>query len=137
MELYLGEAVPQGSRWSGLSIGRLISDRTARNCVPGGRCRFPRISQGGIDIYEAHGRASKLYKEDEPMAELAPEMRKLCKARLLGLGYGCGPAKFVEVAKSYGVNMTESQAKEQVLLYRAQNPDTLAGQRWKTSSENG
>jgi hypothetical protein len=77
---------------------------------------FLGLVRGGIDIYEAHGRASKLYKEDEPMAELAPEMRKLCKARLLGLGYGCGPKKFIEVAKSYGVNMTESQANEQVLL---------------------
>jgi DNA polymerase len=61
------------------------------------------------------------------MAELAPEMRKLCKARLLGLGYGCGANTFLEVAKSFGVNMTEAEAKKQVLLYRAQNPDvTLA-----------
>jgi DNA polymerase len=59
------------------------------------------------------------------MAELAPEMRKLCKARLLGLGYGCGWQKFIEVAKSYGVSMTEAEAQKQVLLYRAQNPDVM------------
>ena len=86
---------------------------------------FLGLVRGGIDIYEAHGRASKLYNEDEPMAELAPEMRKLCKARLLGLGYGCGPTKFLEVAKSFGVNINEAEAKKQVLLYRAQNPDVM------------
>ena len=146
---------PHTKRWSGGGVINFqaipndgIGDISARQCLkaPAGRVLVsadlsqiePRVIaflvgdldflglvRGGIDIYEAHGRASKLYKEDEPMAELAPEMRKLCKARLLGLGYGCGPAKFVEVAKSYGVNMTESQAKEQVLLYRAQNPDVM------------
>jgi len=91
-----------------------------------GDADFLGLVRGGIDIYEAHGRASKLYNEDEPMAELAPEMRKLCKARLLGLGYGCGWQKFIEVAKSYGVSMTEAEARKQVLLYRAQNPDVMS-----------
>jgi DNA polymerase len=90
-----------------------------------GDADFLGLVRGGIDIYEAHGRASKLYNEDEPMAELAPEMRKLCKARLLGLGYGCGANTFLDVAKSFGVNMTEAEAKKQVLLYRAQNPDVV------------
>jgi len=83
---------------------------------------FIGLVRGGIDVYEAHGRASKLYNEDEPMAELAPEMRKLCKARLLGLGYGCGGGKFYEVAKSYGVSLTEQEAHAQVQKYRQQNP---------------
>ena len=87
--------------------------------------KFLGLVRGGIDIYEAHGRATKLYEEDEPMAELAPEMRKLCKARLIGLGYGCGPNKFIDVAKGFGVSMTEAEAKQQVYLYRAQNPDLI------------
>ena len=117
--------MPQGSRRSGTGIGRPISDRTLSDCILVGDLDFLGLVRGGIDIYEAHGRASKLYKEDEPMAELAPEMRKLCKARLLGWAMDAVLTKFVEVAKSYGVNMTESQAKEQVLLYRAQNPDVM------------
>ena len=144
---------PHTKRWSGGGVinfqaipNDAVADTSARKCLqaPQGRVivsadlsqieprviaylvgdqNFLGLVRGGIDIYEAHGRASKLYTEDEPMAELAPEMRKLCKARLLGLGYGCGANTFLEVAKSFGVTMTEAEAKKQVLLYRAQNPD--------------
>ena len=150
---------PHTKRWSGGGVINFqaipndsIGDISARQCLkaPAGRvlvsadlsqieprviaylvgdADFLGLVRGGIDIYEAHGRASKLYKEDEPMAELAPEMRKLCKARLLGLGYGCGWQKFIDVAKSYGVSMTESESKKQVLIYRAQNPDVVLA--WK------
>ena len=82
--------MPKGSRQSGLSIGRPIADRTAVIAFLVGDLDFLGLVRGGIDIYEAHGRASKLYKEDEPMAELAPEMRKLCKRDYSDLAMDAG-----------------------------------------------
>ena len=76
-------------------------------------------------LYEAHGRATGLYTEDEPMKDLAPELRHLCKARVLGLGYGCGPKKFGQVAQALTggkLNMTDSESRKQVKDFRNQNP---------------
>ena len=86
----------------------------------------------GIDLYEAHGRATGLYNEDEPMKDLAPELRHLCKARVLGLGYGCGYKKFGQVAEALTggkLKMTEAEAKKQVNDYRKNNP--LIVNQWK------
>ena len=33
---------------------------------------FLGLVRGGIDLYEAHGRATGLYNEDEPMKDLGP-----------------------------------------------------------------
>ena len=59
----------------------------------------------GIDIYEAHARLTMGYDRPEPLKSLAhiPEfelMRRLAKARELGLGFQCGWHKFVTFAKS-------------------------------------
>jgi len=86
---------------------------------------FLSLVRGGIDLYEAHGRASGLYQEDEPMKDLAPELRHLCKARVLGLGYGCGVKKFGQVASALTggkLNLSASEARSQVFNYRKQNP---------------
>jgi DNA polymerase len=93
---------------------------------------FLGLVRGGIDLYEAHGRASGLYNHDEPMKDLAPEMRHLCKARVLGLGYGCGFKKFGQVAEALTggkLRMTEAEAKKQVSDYRKNNP--LIVEQWK------
>ena len=93
---------------------------------------FLGLVRGGIDLYEAHGRATGLYNHDEPMKDLAPELRHLCKARVLGLGYGCGFKKFGQVAEALTggkVKMTEAEAKKQVNDYRKNNP--LIVEQWK------
>jgi DNA polymerase len=61
----------------------------------------------GFPIYEAHARSSmgwkggKLKKENEKLYSLA-------KARVLGLGYGCGWQKFITVAQLMaGIDITE------------------------------
>ena len=61
----------------------------------------------GFPIYEAHARSSmgwkggKLKKENERLYSLA-------KARVLGLGYGCGWQKFITVAQLMaGIDITE------------------------------
>jgi DNA polymerase len=54
-------------------------------------------------------------------------MRFLAKARVLGLGYGCGPAKFQAVAKILaGLDITEEESERIVREYRASNPKILA-----------
>lgn len=53
----------------------------------------------GADIYEAHARATMRYTDPRPLKEVDGELRRLSKARVLGLGYGCGWLKFVTFAK--------------------------------------
>jgi hypothetical protein len=59
----------------------------------------------GIDIYEAHARDTMGYDRPEKLKAMAhvPEfelMRRLAKARVLGLGFQCGWHKFVTFAKT-------------------------------------
>ena len=96
-----------------------------------GDAPFLGLLAAGIDLYEAHGRASGLYAEDEPMKDFAPELRHLCKARVLGLGYGCGGRKFGQVAQALtGGRLTlhAGQAARQVADYRTEKP--LIPQLW-------
>ena len=98
---------------------------------------FLGLVRGGIDLYEAHGRATGLYNEDEPMKDLAPELRHLCKARVLGLGYGCGPKKFGQVAQALTggkLNMTDSESRKQVKDFRNQNPKIV--ELWKKCEDH-
>lgn len=75
----------------------------------------------GMPLYEAHARATmdwtggKLKVED-------PDKYRLAKARILGLGYGCGSHKFVYVAKVMaGLDLDETEAKTIVTDWRRQN----------------
>ena len=98
---------------------------------------FLGLVRGGIDLYEAHGRATGLYNEDEPMKDLAPELRHLCKARTLGLGYGCGPKKFGQVAQALTggkLKMTEKESQIQVRNFRQQNPKIV--ELWKKCEDH-
>jgi DNA polymerase I-like protein with 3'-5' exonuclease and polymerase domains len=77
----------------------------------------------GADVYEAHARATLGYTDPRPLEEVDPEMRRLSKARVLGCGYGCGPSKFVLVAKTLaGLEVSASEAERIVADYRASNP---------------
>ena len=89
---------------------------------------FLSLVRGGIDLYEAHGRASGLYAEDEPMKDFAPGLRHLCKARTLGLGYGCGAKRFSQVAHALTggkLDLSFAAARNEVMSYRKQNPLVL------------
>lgn len=75
----------------------------------------------GMPLYEAHARQTmgwtggNLKKED-------PRRYALAKARVLGLGYGCGPAKFVEVARTMaGLEITPAEAARTVEAFRSSN----------------
>lgn len=80
----------------------------------------------GTSPYEAHARASmgwtggKLKEED-------PGLYALAKARVLGLGFGCGKVRFRDLAKSMvGIELTPEEAAAQVDSYRFNNPKITA-----------
>jgi len=75
----------------------------------------------GMPLYEAHARntmgwiGGNLKKEN-------PRLYSLAKARVLGLGYGCGPDKFVTVAKTMGgIDISIAEARATVAEFRASN----------------
>ena len=76
----------------------------------------------GMDVYEAHARGTMGYDNPKPLKDVAPKTRQAAKARVLGLGYGCGGARFQEFASLFGFDYTLSEAKHQVADYRESNP---------------
>tara|TARA_R110002096_G_scaffold147108_3_gene306785 strand:- start:657 stop:2408 length:1752 start_codon:yes stop_codon:yes gene_type:complete len=80
----------------------------------------------GQSPYEAHARAS-LGWTGGPLKKEDPQLYKLAKARVLGLGYGCGHLKFVELAKMMlGRAITPEEAQLIVNDYRRSNPLIVA-----------
>lgn len=76
---------------------------------------------GGMSIYEVHARLTMgwtggvLKKEN-------PDLYKLAKFRVLGLGFGCGGPKFQVLAQRGGIELTLAEAKKQVKDFRDSNP---------------
>jgi DNA polymerase len=84
---------------------------------------FLSLVRSGVDIYEAHARSTMGYSDSRPLKESDPDKRALAKARVLGLGYGCGPQKFVTVAKNLGsIDISFADAKKTVADFRSKNP---------------
>jgi len=84
---------------------------------------FLSLVRSGVDIYEAHARSTMGYSDPSPLKEVDPDKRALAKARVLGLGYGCGPQKFVTVAKNLGgIDISFADAKKTVADFRSKNP---------------
>ena len=84
------------------------------------------VIRNGVDIYEAHARATMEYKDERPLKEVNPAMRQLAKARVLGLGYGCGAKRFIEVAKCMAnLNISEAESIATVNQYRRSNPKII------------
>jgi DNA polymerase len=63
-----------------------------------GNQKFLELVAQGYSPYEAHAKASMKYTEPTPLKDTDAGMYKLAKARVLGLGYGCGWEKFITVA---------------------------------------
>jgi DNA polymerase len=84
---------------------------------------FLSLVRSGVDIYEAHARSTMGYANERPLKEVDSDKRALAKARVLGLGYGCGPQKFVTVAKNLGgIDISFADAKKTVADFRSKNP---------------
>jgi hypothetical protein len=81
------------------------------------------LVRSGVDIYESHARATMGYRGEEPLKNADPTMRQLAKARVLSLGFGCGPGKFRAMAKmKYKLEISEAEAKKIVNEYRRETP---------------
>lgn len=88
--------VPRPGKKMILSDLRQIEPRVLA-WIAGNRKFLDLVSQGQSP-YEAHARASMKYSDPAPLDKTDPMMYKLAKARVLGLGYGCGWEKFITVA---------------------------------------
>jgi hypothetical protein len=81
----------------------------------------------GLSVYEAHALHTMGYqKQANPMKKADPENYKLAKARVLGLGYGCGAEKFTALAWTLAeLQVSLEEAKQIVADFRASNPKIL------------
>lgn len=76
----------------------------------------------GYGLYETHARQTMGWTGG-PLKNEAPEIYQLAKARVLGLGFGCGPAKFQFVAKVMaGLDLTADECERTVYDWRRSNP---------------
>jgi hypothetical protein len=92
--------------------------------------RILSIIRSGVHIYEAHARLTMGYNDPRPLkvaAAAEPELYEflynLAKARVIGLGYGCGGVKFVTLAEGYGLKLTIEKSKELVNEFRDAHPE--------------
>jgi len=79
------------------------------------------------DAYEIHARSTMGYAEPEPLKaycdRTGSNLRQLAKARVLGLGFGCGWQKFIEVARVMaGLNLEPNESRRIVTEFRNSNP---------------
>jgi DNA polymerase len=86
-----------------------------------GDYEFLDLVESGMDVYEAHARATMDYTDPRPLKEVDNAMRQVAKARVLGLGYGCGAARFKDFAALFGMDYTDEEAQSQVKSYRDTN----------------
>jgi DNA polymerase len=75
------------------------------------------VFESGEDVYTFT--ANKLGSKD----------RQFGKVLVLACGFGMGPSKFKDTAATYGLNLTDEQAKEAVTLWRGANLNIV--QFWK------
>lgn len=84
------------------------------------------LLRSGVDLYEAHARATMGYSDPRPLKEVDPAKRQLAKVRVLALGFGLGAAKFQRIAKQWaGIDLTENEARNQVGSFRRANRGLL------------
>jgi DNA polymerase len=85
------------------------------------------VLRTGVDVYEAHARATMGYTDPRPLKDVDKALRQLAKARVLGLGFGCGANKFQVVAKMMaGLEISPQEAERVVKDYRKSNPQIVA-----------
>ena len=87
-------------------------------------------SNPNSDAYEIHARATMGYTESESLKthcdRTGSNLRHFAKARVLGLGFGCGWRRFIEVAKTMaGLDLDEDGAKGVVKNFRLTNPQIV------------
>ncbi len=81
----------------------------------------------GTSVYEAHARTTMGYTGEGRLKDTDPDLYRLAKARVLGLGYGAGAVTFQRIAKKMaGLEVSQSEAQVQVTAFRQSNPKVTA-----------
>lgn len=74
----------------------------------------------GYDPYEAWARTAEGYIDPRPLAEVDSNLRKICKVKVLGLGYGAGAEKLTLISWNLAkLELDLAQATEIVEKFRA------------------
>jgi len=77
----------------------------------------------GMPLYEAHARATMGWTGGK-LKDENPDLYRLAKARVLGLGYGCGAGKFQFVARAMaGLELEPTECERIVSDWRRTNKD--------------
>ena len=83
--------------------------------------------EAGHNVYEAHAIATMGWPSDKTLKKEDPALYQLAKARVLGLGFGCGHKRFRALAEEqYGIVLTAAEAKKAVDDFRRSNPKITA-----------
>lgn len=87
-----------------------------------GDAELLKLLADGMDVYEAHARATMGYTDTRPLKEVDPAMRQLSKVRVLGLGYYMGAAALKGFIKtSTGQDVPDEECQKIVAGYRKTN----------------
>jgi DNA polymerase len=74
----------------------------------------------GMDIYEAWARVHEGYTDPRPLKGTDDKLRYMIKTKVLGLGYGAGPDKYIVIAKNLAkLDIPFAKAKEVVDVFRS------------------
>lgn len=78
-----------------------------------------------LDIFRSHGKiyeftASNIYAV--PIEAVTKDQRQIGKVAELALGFGGGKGAFLQMAKNYGVKVSEAKAEEIKLAFRESRP---------------
>ncbi len=76
---------------------------------------------GQLDILEVFARGEDVYMYD--VEKLGLNVRQEGKAVRLGLGFGMGPNKFIDLAATYGLTYSVQRSEEIVYGWRDENPN--------------
>lgn len=81
---------------------------------------FLQLLRDGMDPYEVQARLDGLYDDPRPLAEVDKDLRQFMKVEVLGLGYGAGPDKAVDIAWDLArLELTVEQTTKIVARFRA------------------
>lgn len=76
--------------------------------------------RAGMDPYEAWARTHSGYTDPRPLKEVDSKFRYMEKTKVLGLGYGAGPDKYMVIAKNLAkLDIPYSEAYKIVQAFRA------------------
>lgn len=103
-------------------------------CLVGNKALLERVKDGGKSLYQAHAELTMGWNPEKDLKKEDPMLYRQSKAAVLGLGYGCGAARFSSMARSLaGLKITESEAEKIVQHFRDTNP--LITRYWRDLSQ--